>query len=280
VSGRGFVISMLAALLPIVARADSPRTDLLKDVGIDQKVGAQISPDITFRNERGQDVRLGDYFGRRPIVLALVYYGCPTLCTTVLNELNGSMNAMPKTFNVGEHYDVITISFDPTETPALASEKKQSYMRANGREHAAEGWHFLTGDEASIKRITQEVGFRYVKDPLVDPLHPKQQQYVHASGIMVLTPSGKIARYFYGIDYASRDLRLALNEAAEGQTHVLSLERTVLLFCFHYDPTTGKYTLAVLNLLKVGATFTLLLLGGFFWRSFRKDRQPRTIQAG
>jgi protein SCO1/2 len=268
----------LLAIFAIVAlcvptRADERRTDLLRQAGIDQKLGSQIPPNLVFRDESGREVRLGEYFRRdRPIVLALVYYGCPTLCTTVLNELNGSMRSMPRDYSVGEQFDLITVSFDPNETPMLAAKKKAEYVKACGRPRAQEGWHFLTGDQPSIEALTHAVGFRYVKDPQFPG------QYVHASGLMVLTPSGVVSRYFYGINYASRDLRLALTDASEGRRG--NLERAVLLFCFHYDPATGKYTLAILNLLKLGAGVTLAVIAFFYVRMWRRSRRAAADTAG
>jgi protein SCO1 len=265
------VVLLATTLCAPTVRADDRRTDLLKQAGIDQKLGAQVSPDLVFRDESGCDVRLGQYFRDRPIVLVLVYYGCPTLCTTVLNELNGSLRSMPRNFNVGEQFDVLTVSFDPTETPMLAARKKAEYLKAYGRDHAQEGWNFLTGDEASIKKLADTVGFRYAKDPQFPG------QYVHASGLMILTPSGVVSRYFYGINYASRDLRLALTDASEGRRG--NLERAVLLFCFHYDPATGKYTLAILNLIKLGAGITLAVIASFYLRMWRRTRRMAAAQA-
>jgi protein SCO1/2 len=248
------------------------RTDLLKRAGIDQHLGAQVSPDLVFRDESGRDLRLGEYFHTgRPIVLALVYYGCPTLCTTVLNELEGSLRSMPANYSVGEQFDVLTVSFDPSESPMLAAQKKATYLKAYGRARGQEGWHFLTGDQASIAALTQTVGFRYVKDPEFPG------QYVHASGLMVLTPDGVVSRYFYGINYAPRDLRLALTEASRGETG--SIERAVLLFCFHYDPASGRYTLAILNLLKVAGGMTLAVIGFFYWRMWRSVRRGAVCPA-
>jgi protein SCO1/2 len=256
----------LATSLSASAAAVEQRTDLLKRAGIDQHLGAQVSLELIFRDESGRDVRLGEYFhSGRPIVLALVYYGCPTLCTTVLNELEGSLRSMPSNYSVGEQFDVLTVSFDPSETAMLAAQKKGTYIKAYGRAHGQEGWHFLTGDEASIAALTQKVGFRYVKDPEFPG------QYVHASGLMVLTQDGVVSRYFYGINYAPRDLRLALTEASRGETG--SIERAVLLFCFHYDPASGRYTLAILNLMKVAAGMTLAVMGFFYWRMWRKVRR-------
>ncbi len=256
-----FAIACASILLAASAFADA-RTDLLKHVGIDQNIGAVVPADIVFRDETGRTVRLGDYYGKRPIILSLVYHGCPMLCSTVLSELGVSLNVMPP--SAGEEFDILTISFDARDTPEIAARKKDEYLRHYQRPHAAEGWHFLTGDQASIDRLTQAVGFRYLADPQF------AGQFIHAGGILVLTPSGKISRYFYGINYAPKDLRLALIEAGEEKSG--SLSDAVLLFCFHYDPSSGRYTLAVLSLLRAGAGMTLLAIGGFWWSSGRRAK--------
>ena len=252
-------IASMSLFSQSISSAD-PRTDLLKNVGIDQNIGTMIPADLAFRDETGRTVHLGDYFGKRPLILSLVYHGCPLLCSTVLSELGVSLNVM--TPSAGDDFDILTISFDPHDTPEIALRKKGEYLSHYNRPHAANGWHFLTGDAASIDRLTKAVGFRYLADPQFTG------QFIHAGGVLVLTPSGKISRYFYGINYAPKDLRMALIEAGEEKSG--SFSDAVLLFCFHYDPSSGKYTLAVLNLLKVGATAILLLLGGFWWWSFRR----------
>jgi len=245
------------------ARAQGqPRPSILNDVGIDQKLGVQVPPELLFRDETGHDVRLGQYFGRRPLILALVYYKCPMLCTLVLNDLARSMNSMRA--SCGEEFDVLTVSFDPRETPDLASEKKKPYLRAYQRARAAEGWHFLTGPPESIDRLTKTVGFRYVWDP-------KYQQFAHASGLIVLTPQGKTSRYFFGIDYAPSDLQLSLDEASEGKA--TSVADRILMFCFHYDPSVGKYTLSIMRLVQAGGVLTVLALGGAMLMMLRRDRK-------
>ncbi len=264
------VCSVFMLLSMVVFAIDThaePRLDLLKRVGIDQHLNAQISPDLIFHDEAGRDVRLGDYFGHRPMILSLVYYGCPQLCTTVLNELSVSLNVLPT--SVGEQFDILTISFDPAETPSLAAKKKAEYLRTYRRPMGPQGWHFLTGDAAAIRQLTQTVGFRYLPDPLFPG------QFIHAGGLVILTPSGKVSRYFFGINYAPKDLRLALAEAKEEKAGTLS--DAILLFCFHYDPYSGKYTLAILNFLKAGAVLTLLGLGTFWVRSIRSERQRNSI---
>ncbi len=216
-----------------------------------------------FRDEAAKDVRLGQYFGRKPVILALVYYKCPMLCTMVLNDLTRSMNSLPT--NAGEHFDVLAVSFDPNETPELAADKKLQYVRAYRRPHAEEGMHFLTGPQESISRLAAAVGFRYAWDA-------EFKQWAHASGLVILTPDGHIARYFYGIDYAPSDLRLALAEAGQKK---ISLSPTVrvMLYCFHYNPATGKYGLAVMRLLQTGGVITLIVLGSSIWLTIRRDRR-------
>jgi protein SCO1/2 len=251
------------ACVPVLASTTTnvPQASILKDVGIDQKLDVQVPPDLVFRDEQGRDVRLGDYFGKRPMILALVYYKCPMLCTMVLNDLTRAMNSMK--MNCGEQFDILTVSFDPNETPSLAIDKKRQYIRAYRRPQAEEGWHFLTGSQDSIKTLTQTVGFRYAWDP-------KFQMYAHASGLIILTPEGKTSRYFYGIDYAPSDLQLSLDEASHGK--VTSVRDEILLFCFHYDPTTGKYSLMITRLIQLGGLLTCLVLGSYMFWMFHRDR--------
>jgi len=239
---------------------------ILRDVGLDQKLNAQVPPDLLFHDEMGRDVRLGDYFGKRPLILALVYFKCPMLCTMVLNDLTKAMNSIK--INCGEQFDILTVSFDPNETPILAQEKKEQYIRAYRRPHAEDGWHFLTGSQASIESLTRTVGFRYAWDP-------KYQQYAHASGLIILTPEGKTARYFYGIDYAPSDLELSLAEAAHGKE--TSVADRVLLFCFHYDPSTGRYSLMISRIIQAGGILTVLLLGAYMFWNFRRDRKRPAV---
>ena len=205
-------------------------------------------------------VQLGDYLGHKPVILTLNYYECPMLCPLVLEGLLRSLRAL--SFTVGEQFDVVTVSIDPGETPALAATTKARYLRDYGRSEAATGWHFLTGDEASIQRLTEVVGFRYAYDAVKD-------QYAHAAGIMVLTPQGKIARYFYGIEFSPRDLRLALVEAAANT--IGSAVDQLLLFCYQYDPATGRYTLVVRRTLQLVSLATVFGLAAFVVVMFRRD---------
>lgn len=223
---------------------------ILRDVGIDQKLNDQIPLDLVFRDESGSVVHLGEYFRQKPVVLVLAYYDCPMLCTLVLNGLVHSLKEMK--FNVGQQFEVVTVSFDPTEKPALAAAKKAIYVSLYNRPGAAAGWHFLTGDESSIHRLTQAVGFHYNYDS-------QTRQYIHATGIMVLTPEGRLARYFYGIRYPAGNLRLGLVEASQGK--IGSPVDEVLLYCSQYDPATGKYSVIISHVLKIAALVTILSLG-------------------
>jgi protein SCO1/2 len=223
----------------------------LKNVGIDQKLNEQIPLDAVFRDEQGREVKLGDFFGKKPVVLSLVYYTCPMLCNQVLNGMLSSFRQV--SFNIGDQYEVVTVSFDPRETPELAAAKKQTYIKGYNRAGAEASWHFLTGDTANIKRLTDAVGFRYVWDE-------QTNQFAHASGIMVLTPEGKLARYFYGIDYPPRDLRLGLVEAS--QNKIGTPVDALMLYCYHYDPATGKYGAVVMNIMRLGGGVTVVLIVG------------------
>jgi protein SCO1 len=222
----------------------------LRDVRIEQKLDQQLPLDLTFRDESGQEVKLGKFFGKKPIVLALVFYDCPRLCNQMLNGMVTSFRVLP--FEMGKDYDVVTISFDPRETAQLAQAKKKvyvNYLSEKMQAPATAGWHFLTGDPENIKQITDAVGFRYHYDEAT-------QQFAHASGIMIATPQGKLSRYFYGIDYPARDLRLGLIESSANK--IGSPADQLLLYCFHYDPATGKYGAAVMNIVRVGGVITLL----------------------
>lgn len=259
-------LAILCSLSMVSAQGLTSNTgpDVLEQVGIDQKLDEQVPLHLMFRDESGQEVELAEYFGQRPVVLSLVYYECPMLCTMILNGLLKCINVLE--FDVGEEFEIVTVSFDPKETPDMAAKKKESYLAQYGRKGAEAGWHFLTGDEASIKQLTDAVGFRYVYDAARD-------EYVHASGIMVLTPGGKLSRYAYGIEYSPRDLKLAVMEASDNK--IGSLADQVLLFCYHYDPTTGKYGVAIMNIIRVVGLLTILALGTFVTVSLRRDRQGK-----
>lgn len=222
----------------------------LRDVRIEQKLSQQLPLDLTFRDESGREVKLGEYFGRKPVVLAFVYYDCPMLCTQVLNSMVTSFRVLP--FEIGKEFDVVTISFDPRETPALAQKKKRiyvDYLPERMRAEAANGWHFLTGDQANIERITEAAGFHYHYDETT-------KQFAHASGIMLTTPAGKLSRYYYGVDYPARDLRLGLIESSANK--IGTPVDQLLLYCYHYDPATGKYGAVVMNIVRVAGVITML----------------------
>jgi protein SCO1 len=225
----------------------------LKKVGIDQKLNEQVPLDTVFKDEQGREVRLGQFFKGKPVVIALVYYTCPMLCNQVLNGMLGSFRQV--SFNLGEQYEVVTVSFDPKETPDLAAKKKETYIKAYNRPSGDAGWHFLTGDEANIKRLTEAVGFRYLWDE-------QTKQYAHASGIMIATPEGKLARYFYGIDYPPKDVRLALVEASANK--IGTPVDQLMLYCYHYDPSTGKYGVVIMNVMRVAGIVTLILMAALF----------------
>jgi protein SCO1 len=224
----------------------------LKNVGIEQHLDEQIPPDLNFRDETGKPVRLGDYFGKKPMILNLVYYNCPMLCGEVLSGLESSLRVLK--FDVGKEFDVLTVSFDPNETPDIATKKKAEFLKRYGRPGAADGWHFLTGPQESIDALTKAAGFQYQYDP-------KTGQFAHATAIMVLTPEGKIAQYYYGVEYAPKDLRLGLIQASE--IKIGTLADQVLLYCYHYDPATGKYGAIISRVLQLSALATVLALGIF-----------------
>jgi protein SCO1 len=260
----------------IMRGGDLPATTLppsLGNVSIEQKLGAQIPFDLPFRDETGQSVTLGQYFKPgRPVVLNLVYYDCPMLCTEVLNGLSSTFRLL--TFEIGKDYEVVTVSFDPREKPELAAAKKKAYLQRLGRPDAAQGWHFLTGDQQSITALTNAVGFHYQWDE-------RLQQFAHATAVMVATPEGKLSHYLYGVDYAPKDLRLALVEASHSR--IGSPVDEVLLYCYHYDPRTGKYGAVITNIIRLAGVVTLLILGSFLIVMFRKEskrkKQSRNAEA-
>jgi protein SCO1/2 len=235
------------------------RPALLRSVGIDQKMGAQIPLDLPFKDEAGRGVTLRQYFGK-PVILALVYYQCPSLCNMVLNGVLRSVKNLAMT--AGDQYDIVAVSFDPRETPEMAAAKKLSYIKGYGRAGAEEGWHFLTGVEASSKSLADAVGFHYAYDAV-------DNQYAHGSAIMLLTPEGRVTRYFYGIDYPARDVRLGLVEASD--RHVGSAVDAVMLYCYHYDPSNGKYGMVIMNVLRLAGLATVAALAGFMIIMFRRD---------
>ena len=272
-AGRMFLagVALVAALAglssPAAAQFTDPlqnigvRPDLLKDVGIDQKLNSTIPLNLTFRDEHGNTVALSQYFGSKPVILTLVYYDCPMLCTQVLNGLDRSLKLIP--LDLGKDFNVLTVSIDPTERPVLAEAKQALYTGMYGRPGAAQGWHFLTGDQPQIKQLADAVGYRYAYDP-------DSKQYAHASVIMVLTPEGKISRYFYGIQYPERDLRLGLEQASQGKIGEPVVDQ-ILLFCYHYDPHTGKYGLVISRVIQLAGGLTILVGGLFLFFLFRGE---------
>ncbi|MGO9011670.1 MAG: SCO family protein [Bryobacteraceae bacterium] len=223
----------------------------LKGVGIDQRLDAQVPLSTIVRDEAGRDVSLGSFFhSGKPVLLAPVYYRCPMLCTEILTGMESALKVV--SLNPGRDFEVIALSFDPKDTPDLAEAKKENYLRRYNRPNTANGWHFLTGTEANVRVITDAIGFHYKYDPATD-------QYAHASAIMILTPAGRVSKYFYGVEYSPRDLRLGLVEASSEK--IGTPVDAVLLFCFHYDPATGKYGAVAMNLVR-GAGVALLLVGG------------------
>jgi protein SCO1/2 len=236
------------------------RTGILKEVGIDQRIGEKLPLDVTFHDETGRDVRLGDFFRGRPVVLALAYYDCPMLCTQVLSGMTGSLKTM--SLDAGKDFDVVVVSIDPRDSYQMAAAKKDSYVRDYGRPRTADGWHFLTGAETSIKPLAAALGFHYAYDSTL-------QQYAHGAAIYVITPKGIVSRYLLGIDFPPRDLRLALVEASENRLGT-AVDR-VLLLCYHYDPSTGRYSTAVLDSIRVGFILTVGAFLTFVFVSLKRE---------
>lgn len=267
-SGAPLTAQMTGAPLPGYSRAPGTPASVmpspLKEVGFDQRLNERVPLDVELQDEEGRTRPLGTYFGTRPVVLAFVYYDCPMLCTQVLSALTSALRVL--SLEPGRDFDLVAVSFDPRETPALAAEKKAVFVERFGRPSAREGWHFLTGSETSIARLTSAAGFRYVWD---EPT----KQFAHPSGLVVLTPDGRLARYLFGLEYGPRDLRLALVEAAEGR--VGSVIDTVLLYCYQYDPAKGRYGLVVMGTLRVAGIVTVLALGAFVTIMLRRERRSR-----
>jgi len=263
---RRFHAAMLLALTGAAAfstSAQQARTlPILSKVGITQNLNALVPPDVVFRDETGKSVRIGDFFGHKPIVLSLVYFDCPALCTEVLNGELRTMKAI--SLDLGKDFDAVTVSFEPKDTPALAKAKRDVYAGQYGRPGAADHWHFLTGEQQSIEALTNAVGFHYAYDSSI-------RQYAHAAAILVLTPEGRIDRYFYGVIYPARDVRLGLVEASEGK--IGTLTDHALLYCYQYDPMTGKYGVVVMNVLRAAGGLTVLILGIFMTMMFLRERK-------
>lgn len=235
----------------------------LKDVTFEQRLNTSLPLDARFRDETGREVALGEYFGKRPVVLAFVYYSCPMLCTQVLNGVSSALKVMP--FTAGQDFDVVYVSFDPRDTPAQAAEKKRAQLADYKQTATAAGWHYLTGDEASIRRVTNAAGFSYRWDET-------SGQYAHVSGLLVVTPDGRLSRYFYGVEYSPKELRMALVESSEGK--IGSAVDQLLLYCYHYDPASGRYGVVAMNLIRLGGAVTVVGLGGFIWLMRRRESVP------
>jgi len=239
----------------------------LNGVGIDQKLDSALPLNLTFKDEAGRDVPLSSFFhSGKPVLLALVYYRCPMLCTQILTGVESSLKVV--SFNPGQDFEVVSVSFDPKDTPEIAAAKKQTYLKRYGRPNTQNGWHFLTGDEANIKALTDAVGFHYKYDAKTD-------QFAHASGIMIVTPDGRLSKYFYGVEYAPRDVRLGLVEASQGK--IGNPVDQILLFCYHYDPATGKYGAIAMNMVRFAGAAFVVVCGMFllvvFRRDFKHDKQ-------
>jgi len=260
-------------LLLSAASTVNPRAletpEVLREVGFDQRLGETLPLDAAFRDESGREVRLGDYFGRKPVVLNLVYFDCPMLCTVSLNGLESALQVL--SFLPGREFELVTISFDAKEGPALAAQKKKAHLMRLQRPGAAEGWHFLTGGAAAIQAVSRAIGFRYAWDA-------ETRQFAHPAGLVVLTPDGRIARYLYGIEYAPKDLRLALVEAGEGK--VGGPVDKLLLYCYRYNPVTGRYGAAIMAILRLAAGLTMLALFGFIFLAWRRERRAARALAG
>jgi protein SCO1/2 len=235
---------------------------VLREIGFDQNIDQRVPLDTTFRNEAGATVRLGDYFGKRPVVMVFAYYDCPMLCSLVINGLSSALGTM--SLNPGQDFEIVTVSFNPHDTPATATAKKASYLERYKRPGAADGWHFLTGDQPQIDRLTKAAGFRYAWDEAT-------KQYAHPSGVIVLTPDGRLSKYLFGVEYGPRDLRLGIVEASEGK--IGTPVDALLLYCYHYDPMTGKYGLVIMRTMRIAGAATVLAIGAFIFVMVRRERR-------
>jgi protein SCO1/2 len=237
---------------PALTDASPQQPEALKEVTFRQRLAQPLPLDATFKDEHGATVELGQYFGgEKPVVLAFVYYTCPMLCTQIMNGLSGTLRGL--TFEAGKDFEVVLISFDPRDTPEAAAQKEREHLAYWKAEASAGGWHLLTGEDATIRRVANAAGFNYRWDE-------QTQQYAHVSGVLVVTPDGRLSRYFYGIEYSPRELRLALVESSQG--HIGSLVDEVLLYCFQYDPLSGTYGLMIRNLLRAGGVLTVAFILG------------------
>jgi len=238
---------------------------VLREIGFDQNIDQRVPLDTTFRDETGATVRLGDFFGSKPVVMVFAYYDCPMLCTQVINGLSSALGVM--SLNPGRDFEIVTVSFNPRDTPETAAAKKAVYLDRYKRPGAAEGWHFLTGDQPQIDRLTNAAGFRYAWDA-------GTKQYAHPSGVIVLTPDGRLSKYLFGIEYGPRDLRFGIVEASAGK--VGTMADALLLYCYHYDPMTGRYGFVIMRAVRIAGAATVLALGAFIVVMVRREREPRT----
>ncbi len=245
------------------------RPDLLRDVALEQKLNSSVPLDLAFLDEKGQRVALRQFFGSKPVILTLVYYQCPMLCTEVLNSLTRSLKEI--SLRLGTDYEIVTVSFDPTDRPIDSEAKHALYTGMYNRRGTQDGWHFLTGEQSQIKALADAVGFRYAFDRV-------SGQYAHPSGIMVLTPDGKLARYFYGVNYPKTDLRLALVEASAGK--IGSPVDQILLYCYHYDPITGKYGLIISRVIRIAGLLTVIGIAILMIVLFRRENYGRAGRGG
>ena len=265
----GMSLAFVMMLLSGAGAHDDARPAALRDVAFDQKLNQQIPLDLSFRDETGARVELHEYFGQKPVILNFVYYKCRDLCPLLLDGVVRTLRAI--SFDAGKEFNVLTVSFDARDDAALAAAKKQDFVKRYARQGAETGWHFLTGDQAAIEKLTRAVGFRYQYDP-------QTGEFGHATGIVLLTPQGKTSRYFYGIEFSPRDLRLGLIEAAANK--IGTPIDQLLLFCYHYDPVTGKYGLLIANVIKLAGGVTVLLLGGFIFAMLRRERSHASANGG
>jgi protein SCO1/2 len=257
-----FLLALLVAM-PVFAQTSADQPKLPGNVSIAQKLNTRIPLDLMMRDESGKVVRLKEYFGKgRPVLLNFVYYRCPMLCPMVLEGTTTALTELK--FNIGEEFDVITVSIDPRDKATDAATLKEKYIRHYGRLSSATGWHFLTANETAIKKLTDAVGFQFAYDSRTD-------QFAHGAALLVLTPDGRVSRYFYGFEFKARDLRLAIVEASAGK--VGNLTDQFLLMCFHYDPNTGKYSRNAMMFARAGGVTTMFVLGGFIFVMFRKERK-------
>jgi protein SCO1/2 len=275
------VACVLIAALPVAAQTNgSPVTGnarepgmpsstvpaALREIGFDQNLDKQVPLDAPFKDETGRVVKLGDYFGKRPVVMVFAYYDCPMLCTLVINGLASALNVL--SLVPGKDFEIVTVSFNPRDTPATASAKKAAYIARDKQPGAAAAWHFLTGDPSSIDRLTKAAGFRYVWDE-------ETKQFAHPTGVIVLTPEGRLARYLFGIEYGPRDLRYAIVDASNGK--VGSAVDALVLYCYHYDPTLGRYSVSIMRLVRAAGAATVLAVGAFILVMVRRERRTGGI---